>query len=264
MSSMRNAVQRRNHKERAQPLERQKWGLLEKHKDYSLRAKDHNVKKRKLSALKQKAGERNEDEFYFGMMSSKTVNGVKVTKRSAENSGGGGKLSEDVVRLMKTQDVAYLRTVLQSTRRGRQKLEKEVVLGVMGVKPRPQKIAGRVAFNEDGTEASQSSKRRRLSLEDAFDDEDMDVLEATEGTLVSDGESESQPDKPLSAEERKRRTNKRHAQEIRERRLEALKEREEDLTTALNEVEHQRARMGGSIGGVNRNGVKFKVRERKG
>lgn len=32
MSSMRNAVQRRNHKERAQPLERQKWGVLEKHK----------------------------------------------------------------------------------------------------------------------------------------------------------------------------------------------------------------------------------------
>lgn len=30
MSSMRNAVQRRNHKERAQPLEREKWGLLEK------------------------------------------------------------------------------------------------------------------------------------------------------------------------------------------------------------------------------------------
>lgn len=32
MSSMRNAVQRRNHRERAQPLERQKWGILEKHK----------------------------------------------------------------------------------------------------------------------------------------------------------------------------------------------------------------------------------------
>lgn len=32
MSSMRNAVQRRNHKERAQPLEREKWGILEKHK----------------------------------------------------------------------------------------------------------------------------------------------------------------------------------------------------------------------------------------
>ena len=35
MSSMRNAVQRRNHKERAQPEERQKWGLLEKRKVHS-------------------------------------------------------------------------------------------------------------------------------------------------------------------------------------------------------------------------------------
>ena len=32
MSSMRNAVQRRNHKERAQPKSREKLGILEKHK----------------------------------------------------------------------------------------------------------------------------------------------------------------------------------------------------------------------------------------
>ena len=33
MSSMRNATQRRNHRERAQPLEREaKLGILEKHK----------------------------------------------------------------------------------------------------------------------------------------------------------------------------------------------------------------------------------------
>ena len=32
MSSMRNVVQRRNHKERAQPQGREKWGILEKHK----------------------------------------------------------------------------------------------------------------------------------------------------------------------------------------------------------------------------------------
>lgn len=38
MSSLRNSIQRRNHKERAQPLERKRLGLLEKHKvrdDYS-------------------------------------------------------------------------------------------------------------------------------------------------------------------------------------------------------------------------------------
>ena len=32
MSSMRNAVQRRPHRERAQPQGREKWGILEKHK----------------------------------------------------------------------------------------------------------------------------------------------------------------------------------------------------------------------------------------
>ena len=65
MSSLRNAVQRRNHRERAQPEERAKWGLLEKRKDYKLRAADHKLKRRKINTLKQKASERNEDEFYF-------------------------------------------------------------------------------------------------------------------------------------------------------------------------------------------------------
>ncbi|KAM0309542.1 hypothetical protein ACHAPQ_012566, partial [Fusarium lateritium] len=69
MSSMRNAVARRPHRERAQPLERRRLGLLEKHKDYSLRAKDFNKKKKQLKNLRDKASERNEDEFYFGMMS---------------------------------------------------------------------------------------------------------------------------------------------------------------------------------------------------
>lgn len=32
MSSMRNAVQRRNHRERGQLEGREKWGILEKHK----------------------------------------------------------------------------------------------------------------------------------------------------------------------------------------------------------------------------------------
>jgi U3 small nucleolar RNA-associated protein 11 len=38
MSSMRNAVARRPHRERAQPLERRRLGLLEKHKVRSRRA----------------------------------------------------------------------------------------------------------------------------------------------------------------------------------------------------------------------------------
>jgi U3 small nucleolar RNA-associated protein 11 len=67
MSSLRNAVKRREHKERSQPQKRKKFGLLEKHKDYVERARDHNKKKERLRKLKEKASFRNPDEFYFKM-----------------------------------------------------------------------------------------------------------------------------------------------------------------------------------------------------
>ena len=72
MSSLRNSLHRRNHKERGQPAHRKRLGILEKHKDYVVRAKDYNSKKERIRKLKQKASERNKDEFYFGMVGKKT------------------------------------------------------------------------------------------------------------------------------------------------------------------------------------------------
>jgi len=65
---------RRTHKERAQPEERAKRGagLLEKHKDYVVRARNYNEKQRRLKALMEKARFRNPDEFYFKMVNSRT------------------------------------------------------------------------------------------------------------------------------------------------------------------------------------------------
>jgi U3 small nucleolar RNA-associated protein 11 len=86
-SSMRNAVQRRNHKERSQPHERTKWGLLEKRKDYQQRSRDYNAKKATKRALAAVARERNPDEFYFAMTSSRTRDGgIRVAERP--ESGG--------------------------------------------------------------------------------------------------------------------------------------------------------------------------------
>lgn len=102
-SSLRNTLARRNHKERAQPLNRQRLGLLEKHKDYVHRARDYKSKQDRIRKLREKAAFRNKDEFYFGMVKGKTAGGVAIGDRGNES------LSTDVVRILKTQDLGYVR-----------------------------------------------------------------------------------------------------------------------------------------------------------
>ncbi|RJE17430.1 hypothetical protein PHISCL_10232, partial [Aspergillus sclerotialis] len=102
MSSLRNALPRREHRERAQPGHREKWGLLEKHKA------NYNAKKAKLKRLHEKASSRNPDEFAFGMMSeSSRTKG----KHGARDSAAARGLSHEAIKLLKTQDAGYLRTV---------------------------------------------------------------------------------------------------------------------------------------------------------
>ncbi|CAG8485251.1 6381_t:CDS:2 [Ambispora leptoticha] len=114
MSSLRNAVQRRNHKERAQPYKRERYGILEKHKDYVLRARDYHAKQERLKKLREKAYFRNPDEFYFKMINSKTKGGVHVSERNNAFSG-------DVIKLLKSQDLNYIKTQRDI---GRKKIEK--------------------------------------------------------------------------------------------------------------------------------------------
>ena len=86
MSSLKNAAKstQRTHKERHQPSERSEFGLLEKKKDYKLRAKDYNEKKATLKKLRKKALNKNPDEFYFHMVNSKTEGGVHKDKANEE------------------------------------------------------------------------------------------------------------------------------------------------------------------------------------
>ncbi|CAG8785521.1 6579_t:CDS:2, partial [Cetraspora pellucida] len=94
---------RRNHKERAQPRSREKYGLLEKHKDYVLRARDYHAKQKRLKNMREKAYFRNPDEFYFKMINSKTKEGVHVIERNSAFSG-------DMIKLLKSQDLNYVKT----------------------------------------------------------------------------------------------------------------------------------------------------------
>lgn len=107
---MRNAISRRAHKERAQPEARKKFGLLEKHKDYVVRAKAFHRKEDFIRKLKEKASFKNPDEFYFKMINSRTVDGVHKAKPENE-------YTEEELLLLKNKDMGYILQGIQSEKK---------------------------------------------------------------------------------------------------------------------------------------------------
>mmetsp|Transcript_15450 Transcript_15450/g.26570 ORF Transcript_15450/g.26570 Transcript_15450/m.26570 type:complete len:231 (+) Transcript_15450:67-759(+) len=101
MSSLRNAAKRKAAKERSQPSNRKGHGLLEKHKDYVLRAKDYHAKQDKLKNLREKAFFKNPDEFYFRMISGSVEDGKHIL-------AGSKPLSTEQKRHLKSQDISYI------------------------------------------------------------------------------------------------------------------------------------------------------------
>ncbi|KAH8698813.1 small-subunit processome [Talaromyces proteolyticus] len=286
MSSMRNAVHRRQHRERGQLEGRGKWGILEKHKDYSLRAQDYNLKKQKLGRLREKARDRNVDEFAYGMLSDKNARQGKHGTREASS------LSHDTVKLLKTQDAGYLRTVGEKARREMEKLEQEVKLqksmmevlgeGKKGGADDEEEEEEEDDFDEDLR--AKAKKRKVVFAESREDqkklgarpvdgdgeDEDMVDDEGDDSFGNQSQQKQKQPTKKqLEAEQlaykQKRAADrlKRRAAASRVRKLEALRKQHAEITTAERELDLQRARMTNSIGGVNKNGLKWKVKERK-
>lgn len=106
-----NVIPRRIHKERSQPSTRiAKHGLLEKKKDYKLRARDQNRKMARLKVLKEKASFRNPDEFYYSMINSSTKNGVirRVVDKKHPDAIPVAARSRDQRLLAETQDSRYV------------------------------------------------------------------------------------------------------------------------------------------------------------
>lgn len=256
MSSMRNAVQRRSHRERAQPLERQRLGMLEKHKDYSLRAKDHNKKKTQLKSLRQKAAERNEDEFYFGMMSRQGA-GTSLSRGRAwtgtiDGDRGNKALDVETVRLLKTQDMGYLRTMRNVAAKEVAALRERVILAGGGadlpidaeddededreISPAAAGMPRKIVFTDDVEERDQI-----LSKQDQTEDDGNG----------SDAETEADKKAEVLAKL--------------QRRLQTARRKLRALTGAETELEAQRAKMAKtpSYSGITKSGKKVKARERK-
>ncbi|KAE8379937.1 small-subunit processome [Aspergillus bertholletiae] len=285
MSSMRNAVQRRNHRERGQLEGREKWGILEKHKDYSLRAKDYNQKKAKLKRLEEKARDRNPDEFAFGMMSAHSQKAGKHGAAARQSAAG---LSHDAIKLLKTQDAGYLRTTGERVRRQMDKLEQEIQLqegmvqSLVGKKQKKKKASVRDEDDEDGfdfdfDEESESESEARPKKTVFADDkleqralkqkqvqaENSEVDESFEDLQRKKTARELEADRLALQEARRARKIKKRAAEARQNKLEVLQKQYNDITAAERQLDWQRGRMDNSVGGTNKNGIKWKIRERK-
>jgi U3 small nucleolar RNA-associated protein 11 len=193
------------------------------------------------------------------------------------------RLSHDAVKLLKSQDAGYLRTVAG---RGRRELERlEQVVGLEGVLGTGEKHTGNKIVFVDGEDVGQQSKRGQKRKVEERDDEDaMDVLGTDADTndvdlnsLEHHGQdptSVTTPARPkskkaLQAEQqakldlRAARRRRKRLGELRAAKLEALKKRQKEIMAAAEQLELQRARMSRTVGGTNKDGVKWKVRERK-
>ncbi|KAH7027395.1 small-subunit processome [Microdochium trichocladiopsis] len=305
-SSMRNAVQRRQHRERAQPLERAKYGLLEKHKDYSLRAADHKKKQATLKNLRAKAADKNEDEFYFGMMSR----GARGPVRGAISSkgrkwdgivdGDRGSLKGmdvEVSRLLKTQDLGYLRTMRNVASKEVKVLEERVVALVGSLEGLGVKAAGGVdgesedefAGLDDDDDLDERPRKKKYVFSEAVEDRDDMVMQVDGNDEDMDDEDDNSlgenddriESRQAHSKKPKRQTQhaptKEEAEKLRaeqkqvllgklERRLESARRKVAVLARAENKLELQRAKMAKTAtatGGVNKAGRKIKIRERK-
>lgn len=109
MSSYKKSAKslKRTHRERGQPSARKHLGLLEKHKDYVLRAKDYGRKKKYLKILHEKARNKNPDEFYYRMINEKLQDGRHVIPQDEE------KFTTEQLQMMKTQDLKYVQMKYQ-------------------------------------------------------------------------------------------------------------------------------------------------------
>ena len=121
MAKLVHNVQKKQHRERAQPGDRKRYGLLEKKKDYQLRARDYHQKQATLKSLKQKVQARNPDEYYHAMTNKKTDSrGILISERDTEA------LSTGQVKLLKTQDSSYIKTLRNEEAKKIERLEKNL------------------------------------------------------------------------------------------------------------------------------------------
>nr|XP_053626577.1 probable U3 small nucleolar RNA-associated protein 11 [Cherax quadricarinatus]XP_053626578.1 probable U3 small nucleolar RNA-associated protein 11 [Cherax quadricarinatus]XP_053626579.1 probable U3 small nucleolar RNA-associated protein 11 [Cherax quadricarinatus]XP_053626580.1 probable U3 small nucleolar RNA-associated protein 11 [Cherax quadricarinatus]XP_053626581.1 probable U3 small nucleolar RNA-associated protein 11 [Cherax quadricarinatus] len=150
MASLRNAMKTQHvHKERHQPIARQHLGALEKKKDYKIRAKDQNAKRKALKTLRKRALNKNPDEFHYHMINSGLKDGIHFEKVENEELAVG-----DVM-----QDLVYITHRLTIEKKKIEKLKAQLhVLDMEDDEPKNTHII----FVDDEKEAKKADPAKLL------------------------------------------------------------------------------------------------------
>ncbi|KAH8584864.1 U3 small nucleolar RNA-associated 11 [Cryptosporidium sp. chipmunk genotype I] len=126
MSSLKHSIHRRVHLERATPVNRLRFGILERKKDYKIRAKRYHEKENLLKSLSEKARTRNPDEFDFGMVNSRLENGRY--KKIGSGLPNGGLTSAEERKLAESQNLTYVHFRKSIDNKKIERMEKELTL----------------------------------------------------------------------------------------------------------------------------------------
>lgn len=209
------------------------------------------------------------------MLNSKTDrHGRKIQDR------GNATLSHDTVKLLKTQDAGYLKTMIQQTRRSREKVEQSFQLSngegvqvagggdagtsgqhvIFASCPEEQQLLGSAQRRKDSVSSAESGlQEARPEYKDQGGQQSGGLV----GTYRRRTARAKEEIMQLLRQERAARKLRKRQREGLVSRLKALQTREKDLLAAEQQLGHGRSRMNNSVGGVNKAGVKWKVRERK-
>lgn len=241
--------------------------------DYSLRAKDHKKKQTVLKSLKQKAAERNEDEFYFGMVSrGKFSSGKLAVGKKWDGTVAGDRgnkaLDMDTVRLLKTQDIGYLRTVRNVVAKEVRQLEqKAVIAGAFAGVEGDDDEEDEDDFDSDEEIAPRKAKPQSKPKKIVFATSEEELQEKLPEPEGSDDDMDMDDDDAEKVESEKDReaTNRTQNAERLRQKLRNARKKLKALTDAENQLELQRARMAktATVGSITKRGQKVKVRERK-
>ena len=210
--------------------------------------------------LRSKAAERNPDEFYHGMLGSHSKGGRKIADK------GNTSLRHEAVKLLKTQDSGYLRTMIQENNR---QIERREEIYSLGEKEKGLEATDQVIVQDYG--------QKVVYVEDLQSQRDISNNSSTAHFKGSNLELEEPQDllQPHQSRRRLEKDIRRRKEEVQRRimskkeqrsqhmKLIALRRRGKELRDAEIELEAQRAKIRNVVGGVNKAGTKFKIRERK-